>query len=372
MNIILIFTYGVSLKNWDNSGLIQREILLYEKLHKMYGIKFIFITFGDEQDEKYKHIYDFIEVVPVYKYIERSKFEILNLIKVCLFSKKLKSLIKNPSLIKTNQMTGSILGIFLKRYLKIPFIVRTGYNIYDFSKYEKRRVLVRFFYFVLTQLTLLFSDTYLVTSYVDKYSLKSKFFTKNNIKVFPNWVVMPIRDKKKERYSNKILSIGRLENQKNYIELINKIKNSKYGLTIVGSGTLKNEIISKSKDLNIDLEIIDRVGYEEIFSVYQKYKIFISASSFEGNPKVVLEAMANGCLVIAKNNKNIKEIIRHKVNGILYSDDDDLNSIIKFYLNSESERLKIVSAAYKYIENNNLLDRLCEKEHEEYLRLLKN
>ena len=32
MNVILFFTYGVSLKDWDNSGLISREIKLYKEL----------------------------------------------------------------------------------------------------------------------------------------------------------------------------------------------------------------------------------------------------------------------------------------------------------------------------------------------------
>ena len=51
MNIILIFTYGISLKNWKESGLLSREIKLYDELNKKYQIKFTFLTFGDSEDK---------------------------------------------------------------------------------------------------------------------------------------------------------------------------------------------------------------------------------------------------------------------------------------------------------------------------------
>ena len=60
--------------------------------------------------------------------------------------------------------------------------------------------------------------------------------------------------------------------------------------------------------------------------------------------------MANGCLVIAKNNINNREIIVQNENGILYSDEDDLKELIKFYLDNEKERLEIVNNAFKYIK----------------------
>ena len=214
MNIILIFTYNVSLRQWDENNLLDREILLYKNLIEKYGLKFTFITFGNEEDEFYSNLHNNIEIIPVYSHIKKSKLKIIDLIKVVLFSKKLKSLISNPTIIKTNQLTGSVLGVILKRIFKIPLIVRTGYNLYDFSKYEKRRVFVRLLYFILTQVSLLYSNTYLVTSFVDKNSLENKFFTKKNIKVFPNLVDKINQSIDGERYSKGVLSVGRLEVQK--------------------------------------------------------------------------------------------------------------------------------------------------------------
>ena len=39
MNIILFFTYDISLKDWETSGLLDRELKFYETLHKKYSTK---------------------------------------------------------------------------------------------------------------------------------------------------------------------------------------------------------------------------------------------------------------------------------------------------------------------------------------------
>ena len=53
MNVILVFTFGVSLKDWFESGLLSREIRIYEEILQKEDIQFSFITFGDETDCKF-------------------------------------------------------------------------------------------------------------------------------------------------------------------------------------------------------------------------------------------------------------------------------------------------------------------------------
>ena len=53
MNVILVFTFGVSLKDWFESGLLSREIKIYEEILQKEDIQFSFITFGDETDCKF-------------------------------------------------------------------------------------------------------------------------------------------------------------------------------------------------------------------------------------------------------------------------------------------------------------------------------
>ena len=66
MNIILLFTYGYSLKLWHESGALERELIYYKRLSSEGNIKFTFVTFGEEDDLNYSNEFD---ILPIYKYL---------------------------------------------------------------------------------------------------------------------------------------------------------------------------------------------------------------------------------------------------------------------------------------------------------------
>ena len=84
MNIILIFTYGISLKNWKESGLLSREIKLYDELNKKYQIKFTFLTFGGSDINVLKN-YEFIDVIPPKSKLKFGSSKIINFLKTCTY-----------------------------------------------------------------------------------------------------------------------------------------------------------------------------------------------------------------------------------------------------------------------------------------------
>ena len=49
MNTTLFFTYGISLDDWKKTGLMSREIAIYEKMYIEHGIEFNFITYGSKE-----------------------------------------------------------------------------------------------------------------------------------------------------------------------------------------------------------------------------------------------------------------------------------------------------------------------------------
>ena len=72
MNIILFFTYGISLKDWENSGLLDREIEFYREQNKINNISFTFVTYGDDKDLEVLSI-PYIRVIPIYGLIKKNK-----------------------------------------------------------------------------------------------------------------------------------------------------------------------------------------------------------------------------------------------------------------------------------------------------------
>ena len=93
MKIIVFFTYGISLKIWEETGLLEREIKIYQELKKKYGIDFTFVTYGDEKDFKYKNLIDDLEIIPIYNLIKYSNNKLIRLFKSVLFPIKLNNLI---------------------------------------------------------------------------------------------------------------------------------------------------------------------------------------------------------------------------------------------------------------------------------------
>jgi len=119
-----------------------------------------------------------------------------------------------------------------------------------------------------------------------------------------------------------IISVGRLEYQKNYEFIIKELSNLRLELQIVGEGSMKDELLNLAKKLNTNLRITQRMDNKELTRKFMNIKLFVIPSHFEGNPKVLLEAMAAGCVVFASNIKNHSEIIEEGVNGFLFELED--------------------------------------------------
>ena len=129
MHILVVLTYGVSFKIWKNNGLLERELLIYEKLQKEKNVKFTFLSFGDIEDKELVKNFD---VVPFFEFYSEEDNKFLNLLRSILFPLKLKKIIETPDIIKTNQLMGSWIAIVYKIFYSKPIIVRTGYDIFRF------------------------------------------------------------------------------------------------------------------------------------------------------------------------------------------------------------------------------------------------
>tara|TARA_X000000950_G_scaffold258545_1_gene326145 strand:- start:26174 stop:27292 length:1119 start_codon:yes stop_codon:yes gene_type:complete len=372
MKVIVIFTYGISLKHWVDSGIYDREMLLYQGLEKEHGIEFTFITFGDSEDLKYFKGFDKSNILPVYSRIKHSKLNFFNFIKSIYFSFSLSKEFTDCQLIKTNQLSGSWIGIILKKVLGIPLIVRTGYNIYEFKVKENKSVLVQTFYKYLTKLSLKYSDLYIVTSNKDNIFLQNMVGTNTNIMVIPNYVPKINLNEADSRHINKIISVGRLEKQKNFFDLLKHLKQTEFEIDIVGDGSERSKLIEFAKKENIKVNFLGKLEFQNLNNLYKEYKIFISNSSFEGNPKTILEAMANGCCIVATNIESHREIVVDEVNGFLYEEVSNVKAIIAKVMSDVNIFNKISRNNYDVVEQKYLLDLIKDKEVEIYRKLIKN
>tara|TARA_B100000965_G_C19602292_1_gene763502 strand:- start:417 stop:1541 length:1125 start_codon:yes stop_codon:yes gene_type:complete len=370
MNVILFFTYGVSLKDWESSGLLSREIKQYKTLSEKYNINFTFVTYGDNDEYKYNNYFKNLKIFPIYSFISHSNSKLIRIIKSLyipfLIKRKLGA---EYEILKTNQLNGSWVAIIFKLITKIPLIIRTGYDLFTFSKYEKKNIIKRIFYYILTLFSLNFSNLYSVSSKTDYNFLKDNFiFNKNKLIIIPNWVdSIEILPSKKR--ANKVLVIGRMEKQKNFELIINSLKNTEFDLDIFGEGSLKSKLKEASKNSN-NINFLGIKPHEELMNEYEKYQFYISLSSHEGNPKTTLEAMGSGCVVIVSNIPNNREIVSHLETGVLIEPEkDNLINTLREICKKTDLINKIRINSINYIENNNSIDKVISREFEEYKKL---
>lgn len=367
MNVLLLFTYETSLVDWKKSGILSRELKPYKMLHEKYKITFTFVTYGDDSDIDLVDEYDFVEVLPIHKYLKKKQNKFYNFIYTLIY---INSLLKKNSisfdLIKTNQLKGSWLAIVIKFVTGKPLIARTGFDLYIFSRENNKGFLKLKFYYLLTLFTLNISDLYSVSSESDYEFINKKYlFKKDKLKLRRNWISIKEYEGIKNRPENKFLTVGRLEKQKDYEYLINLFNSSQYTLDIIGAGSLKNELVSKSEN---NINFLGKLDFDELLNKYKEYKYFIMASNFEGNPKSLVEAMSAGCIVFAPDIKNIIEIITDGENGYIYS--KELNNLFEILQStSEIEFNKTSENAFQFAQKEYSIDTYIEREWADYLKV---
>lgn len=371
MKVAFFFTYGYSIKTWNDSGTLKRELKILELLSLKYGYEFTLYTYGDLNDlNLIKRYYDF-EVVPIYSLVKKNKYRSVNFLKSLFYPFILKEDFKKFDLVHQHQLQGVWVTLLIRLLYKIPLIVRTGYDVYTFAKYEQKSNLKIFIYKVLTYLALKFSDLYTVTSSTDFEMLSKNFkFEKNKLKIRPNHidVLEKIPDFHK-RSRNRILSVGRLVEQKNFKVLINEFANTNeiLEIDIVGSGKLKKHLSELAKQNNVHLNFLGNCSHEELMELYKNYRYYVSTSTFEGNPKTILEAMSCGCIVLVSNIKNHSELVENKIDGFLFDlDNPNLIDVISHLNNNNILSRKISNNAVKRVTNKNSIETIAKKIDRDY------
>ena len=373
MNIILFFTYGVTLQDWVKNGSLEREIKLYKKLSENKKIKFTFITFGNESDRKFQSYVGNINILPIYEKYKFHENKLLRFIYSFYIGLKLNKKFENIDLIKTNQLMGSWLAAMLKIKSKSPLIIRTGYNVFYFSLKNKKSISKKVIYFLLTQVGVLFSDLYFVSSNQEKDFMNKYFlFTKNKLQLRRNWIDTDTSFTLTEnKLQDRILSVGRLEYQKNYEYLIKSFSKSSITIDIVGEGSQIEYLKKIANENNTKCNFIENMPHEELLKIMSQYHIFVLTSLFEGNPKALLESMAMGCIPVVSNIKNNQEIITDGKNGILIDvQSDKLKNIVEELLIDKKRLIEMSKYSKQSIHESYSLEKLVEIEYQDYLNLI--
>ena len=157
-----------------------------------------------------------------------------------------------------------------------------------------------------------------------------QWYKSKNMIIIPNAINKEfLTNKDRKNIKNKIVSVGRLEKQKNYPMLIKAFSlfldnNPDYTLEIYGKGSLYEHLKIIASDLKIADKVIFKGYTKNIIDSISDAKMFVMTSDFEGMPNALIEAMCLGvpCISTDCDGGGAQELIKNNVNGILINKND--------------------------------------------------
>lgn len=161
---------------------------------------------------------------------------------------------------------------------------------------------------------------------------------------------------------NYILFVGRLEEVKAIHYIINSFyvisqKFPEYRLKLVGKGSFEKELRNLVNKLGIS-DSVDFEGFQKnTIEYYQKAKVTILTSVYEGFPNVLIESITLGTPIVAFDSPGgISEIVEDNINGFLvpYQNQDVLSEKIEQSLHKNWDQ-KLIKKSAERFSNDKIL-----------------
>ena len=357
----------IPLAVWERLGTFERETALYRRMQEK-GARVTLVTTGDRSDLRFAERLPGMRILCNWaglseqRYIYRQHQLHWLRLRAC-------------NLLKIDQLTAGVQGVKAARLLKTPLIARSGYSwTYNLAamrfdqKYPQQFNLYRRIEDdALRQATRVATDSdelrqhYIARapSVASKAVLLPKYVDTDYFK--------PIDAPK--RYD--LVYIGRLRLIKNVFALLEAVRRTGASIAMVGGGPADDALWLQFGDLDGKIDWVGQVKHREILDYLAASRAFILPSFFEGQPKVVVEAMAAGLPVIGTNVFGTRAAIEHGQTGYLCETDvDSLAAAIRAVLDSPDLRRKLGSNARKVALERNSLDRLVDREWDLYQEIL--
>jgi glycosyltransferase involved in cell wall biosynthesis len=323
----VFFTRGVSLRLWVESGLFDREVLIYHAhLDSEFFSKIYWFTYGDDDESQAKKLYASgrlsrkIEVVGCprwFRFAGRARSALYSLLLPAIAGNQ----VSRCDVLKTNQMDGSIPAFICAGIWQRPLYVRTGYTLSRvIEKTSPSNWLRRVVAFVNEYLAFRLASSSSVSSRYDRDYIVQRYGEKvPQPMIVGNYVDTalfspPTQD---EKVNNRILYVGRLSPEKNLDNAIAACATVGLGLDVIGTGTELPHLRKIAVKCGASVRWLGVVPNNQLPELFHGYRYFILPSLWEGLPKALIEAMSAGLICIGNDTTGINEIIEDGVTGYL-------------------------------------------------------
>lgn len=323
----LFFTRGVGLCQWLESGLFDREVLIYHvHINSGYFSRVYWFTYGANDAELARELHDSgrlskcIEVVPCPRWI-RFAGRLSSALYSVLLPLVVGKFAARCDVLKTNQMEGSIPALVCAGIWKRPLYVRTGYTLTRVIKKTAPGNWLR--------RAVAFSNEYLAFRLASSSSVSSRYDRDYIVQQYGEKILTPAiignyvdtalfsPSDQDERGGGRVLYVGRLSPEKNLDNAIAACALVGLGFDLIGSGAELPRLKKIAVECGASVRWLGVVPNKQLPDLFRRYRYFILPSHWEGLPKALIEAMSAGLVCIGNDTTGINEIINDGVNGYL-------------------------------------------------------
>lgn len=314
--LVLFFSFGVSVSDWVERGLLDREKLLYET-HLKSGVldDVLWFTYG-AHDKQYEHLlHKHITIIPLpYIFASRIGHIIYSLIMPLMYWRTLR----RACILKTNQFSGSWTAALSTLITRTPLIVRSGYIWSIFAKRQHKPFWKRQLIALVEKMATKIAHKIIVASAGDADYLERTYgINREEIHILHNYVDTSRFYNMHRPREERLVFIGRLHEQKNLQALLHAVTQARIPLDVYGSGPQKAELRRLATDEEIDVTFHQPVANMCLPEILNRARYFVLPSLYEGTPKALIEAMGCGCVCIGTNVEGINSILVDMHNGVL-------------------------------------------------------
>lgn len=174
-----------------------------------------------------------------------------------------------------------------------------------------------------------------------------------------------------ERQPGLVLSVGRFTRRKRFDTLIRAIgglpDTLREGVTLrlIGDGPEAPQLIMLAEELHVRCEFVAPLGHTETLAQMAACCVYAQASELEGHPRSVLDAMSSGAAVVVADTPGLGDAIQSGVTGLRVAGDSaSFTHAIGALLADDDWRAILGSAASRMVRASYALETVVKREVE--------
>jgi len=298
-----------------------------------------------------------------YDYVELSENHVI---------KKLRNLIKNenPDIVLSMGVPMAIYTVPASMFLNVKHVISERNDPSHFSGKPMIKYLSRFLMRFASGYVFQTRDAQKFYGMVDGKKSIVIANPLSEMQNMPTEIFSGFREKK-------IVSVGRLNKQKNHSLLIDAFADivndyPEYKLVIWGEGDEREKLENKIKQMGLKEKVLLPGATKQVFDKINSSTMFVLSSDFEGMPNALMEAMALGLPVVSTDCPcgGPHDLIQDGENGFLVpvGDREKLKEKMIMILDSLEIQNRFSKKAFSIRDEYNL-ERICKKWYE-YFQLV--